>query len=112
MDYPIELLNKLNTESEAINQSLSTLPSSDSIGIVKQHAERKLLALTPKAIDTLDQGMDASQTKDRLAAASKVLDLSPATRPQVASFGEQSIPLDAIKELMTGLSEMFILPFS
>jgi hypothetical protein len=106
-DWQSALAQKISDEGQSVNQQLATLNPSDAMSSVKVHSERKLLAMTPKALDVLDAGMDAGQSKDRVAAASKVLDLSPATRIQTAFGSEQSIPIEALTTILQGMASMF-----
>jgi hypothetical protein len=106
-DWQSALAQKISDEGQSVNQQLATLNPSDAMSSVKVHSERKLLAMTPKALDVLDAGMDAGQTKDRVAAASKVLDLSPATRIQTTFGSEQSIPIEALTTILQGMASMF-----
>ena len=107
MDWSSDLVSKLESESLAVDRQLATLNPTDSLPAVKVHAERKLLALTPQAIDVLGDGMRTGPTKDRVAAASKVLELSPATRVQTTFSSEQSIPVEALKTIFEAMGKMF-----
>jgi hypothetical protein len=107
MDWSNDLVKKIDDEGEVVASQLATLNPSDSLPSVKVHAERKLLALTPKAIDTLDDGMNATTTKDRIAAATKVLELSPATRVQTFFGSEQSVPVEALRSIFESMAKMF-----
>jgi hypothetical protein len=107
MEWSSDLVNKIESEGRDVASSLATLNPSDSLPLVKLHSERKLLALTPRALDVLDEGMSAGLTKDRVAAASKVLDLSPATRIQTTFGSEQSIPVEALKVIFESMAKMF-----
>ena len=107
MDWSSDLINRLSDEEAGLSHSLATLNPSDSAVAVKVHAERKLLALTPKAIDTLDEGMSAGLLKDRVVAAKEVLDRSPATRQQSLFSSEQTIPIEALKTILEGMANMF-----
>ena len=107
MEWSSDLVKRLTDEEQSLSHSLATLNPSDSAPSVKVHAERKLLALTPKAIDTLDEGMSCGLLKDRVVAAKEVLDRSPATRQQSIFSSEQTIPIEALTTILQGMANMF-----
>ena len=107
MEWSSDLVKRLTDEEQSLSHSLATLNPSDSTPSVKAHAERKLLALTPKAIDTLDEGMSCGLLKDRVVAAKEVLDRSPATKQQSIFSSEQTIPIEALTTILQGMANMF-----
>jgi len=105
---PPALLNRLRKDEQESNKYLAVSSVEDSIQPVKQSAERKLLSITNKAVDTLEEVLDFGAPKERLAAAEAILDRSPATKQMVAgSTQDQSIPAEALGVLMEGLGKMF-----
>ena len=107
MDWSSDLLRKIESEGQDVARQLATTNPSDSLAAVRTHSERKLLAMTPRALDVLNEGMEAGQTKDRTLAASKVLDLSPATRIQTVFGSEQTIPIEALTTILQSMANMF-----
>jgi hypothetical protein len=105
---PASVLSRLRNDEKEVERQLASGQLPETVQTVKQATERKLLSITGKAVDTLEEVMDYGAPKERVAAASKVIDISPATKPQIAgTTNEQSIPLDAVKELFMGMGKMF-----
>ena len=105
---PESVLLRLHKDEVESAKQLSTGSLPEAAQTVKQSAERKLLSITGKAIDTLEEVMDGAGPKERVAAATAILDRSPATKPQISNQPtEQAIPLEAIKELFVGMGKMF-----
>lgn len=102
------LLARLRKDEVEASKYLADGTIEDGLQQVKQGAERKLLALTHKAVDTLEEVMDYGRPGDRLAAAESILDRSPATKQMVAGQAQEAaIPVEALKSLMEGMSKMF-----
>ena len=73
-----------------------------SLSSARSLASRRLLLLTPKALDTIDRVLDSSDAKNSLAAATLVLSKSPATSTDLAP-GTQSLPDAVLKTLSSAL---------
>lgn len=111
MTYPPSLLERVQRESDDLHRALSgpALPS-ESLPLAKQASERRLLAMTGTALEVLDDGMSSGPMKDRLPFASKVLELSPATRQQPqGAFGSAGLALPdaAMRQMVEGLHALF-----
>ena len=103
-----QLVEKLNQENYETQRFLITQPLLDTIEPVKQLAERKLLSLTSKAIDIIEEVADYGAPKERLQAACEILDRSPATKKQdLLLSSDQSFPIEAFKLLVEGMGKMF-----
>ena len=107
---PPALLNRLRRDEVNSNQLLERGELDDAVKAVRNTAERKLLSITPKAVDTIEEVMDMGGTKERLAAAVAVIEHSPATKQQVmGSSQEAAIPVEALKGVLEGIGKMFAL---
>jgi hypothetical protein len=104
---PPSLLSRLAADSTAASQAIAESPLPEAVSTVRSTSDRRLLHLTGRALHTLDSLLEASDPKVRLAAASKVLDTSPATKPQSAAPTESAIPVSAIQPLFSGLAALF-----
>lgn len=109
---PQALLSKLSSEEDSLSLLLSSSPPSSLVPSYKDLSDRTLLSLTPKALSILDETMDSGLPKDRLASALAVLDRSPATKPSLSLSSEPSIPLEALRSLLSGLSALMGSPSS
>lgn len=110
MPLPQALLNRLNKdEQEAVKlQARPDTTAAVATPVVRELAEKKLLSMTIKALDTVDAVMDYGDPKERLAAATTVIDRSPATKQLLNTQPVQaSVPDAAIQSLMTGLGKLF-----
>lgn len=104
---PPSLLSRLASDSTAASLAIAEAPLPEAVSTVRSTSDRRLLHLTGRALHTLDSLLEASDPKVRLAAASKVLDTSPATKPQALSPQESAIPVSAIQPLFAGLAGLF-----
>ena len=105
MPYPASLLEKLSKDASSLDLELSRdNEASASIPIAKDLARRRLLAATPRAIQTLETLMESGEEKVKLGAASKILDKSPATETEMGSAGSGAIPAEAMASLISSLS--------
>lgn len=104
---PPSLLSRLATDSTAASLAIAEAPLPEAVSTVRSTSDRRLLHLTGRALHTLDSLLEASDPKVRLAAASKVLDTSPATKPQATAPQEAAIPISAIQPLFSGLAGLF-----
>lgn len=105
---PSSLVERLRKDEVQANQLLTTGLLEEAVQTVKTSADRKLLSLTSKAVDTLEEVMDTSAPKERIAAATAILDRSPATKQNaLAGQSEASIPLDALKGALEGMAKIF-----
>lgn len=104
---PPSLLNRLASDARAADAALAESPLPEATQTVRSVSDRRLLHLTGRALTTMDTLLDASDPKIRLAAASKVLDTSPVTRPQTAGPQESAIPISALQSLFSGLNGLF-----
>lgn len=105
MPYPASLLEKLSKDTDNLDLELSReVEASASIPAAKDLARRRLLAATPRAIQTLETLMESGEEKVKLGAASKILDKSPATETEMGSAGSGSIPAEAMASLISSLS--------
>lgn len=103
---PPALLNKLNRERSDMASCLATSDLRSAVTASRDYAQRKLLSMTPKALDGLDTLMDSYDPKTRLSAISKVLDSSAATRVDPLASGAIStdaLPAAAVTALFEGL---------
>ena len=107
MSLPDVLVEKLRKDQHEAYRQLQTASLMDCVQPVKENAERRLLAMTDKAIGVIDEVMDFDAPKERLAAAAEVLDRSPATKPQISQATDNSLPAEALKTLMEGMGKMF-----
>jgi len=105
LPYPASLLEKLSKDTSSLDLELSRdNEASASIPIAKDIARRRLLAATPRAIQTLETLMESGEEKVKLGAASKILDKSPATETEMSSAGSGAIPAEAMASLISSLS--------
>lgn len=104
------LLTKLGAEQRSNQETLINSSAAEGTLAVKDTAEKHLLALTSKAIETIDSAMDYGDAKTRLAAAKEILSFSPATKPTPVTGLSQSgltLPPAAVEALLLGLASMF-----
>jgi hypothetical protein len=107
-EFPISLVNKLQGEQQLVFSSLSSDEADRSLSLTKDHIRRRLLAGTPKALDVIEYVMTSSfQPKDRLAAASKWLDVSPAVEDNSKQTAAPVLPVEALKIIIEGMAAMF-----
>lgn len=104
---PPSLLSRLASDARAADAAVAEAPLPEAVSTVRSTSDRRLLHLTGRALHTLDSLLEASDPKVRLAAASKVLDTSPATKPSVSQPQESAIPISAIQPLFAGLAGLF-----
>lgn len=105
MPYPASLLDRLSKDTEILDTTLATSATASlSVPAAKDLAQRQLLAATPRAIDKLKTLMDSGNEKVELGAASKILDISPATASELTTGGQSSIPAEAMASLINSLS--------
>jgi hypothetical protein len=110
MSLPDALLTRLRKDEKDSNDLLTAGSLPDAVQKVKESAERKLLSITNKAVDTLEEVMDYGAPKDRVVAARKILETSPATKNMQQSIGpETAIPLAAFKGMLEGMAKLFSL---
>lgn len=109
MSLPDKLVESLRKQQSEAERFLIDNSSEQSLDQIKELADKKFLSLTGKAIDTAEEVMDYGAPKERLAAASLILDKSPATREEqvIESSGEGAIPMEAFKLLIEGMGKMF-----
>lgn len=103
---PASLLDRLSRDEDSLQLSLlhDALPASTAEA--KALSERLLLQATPAAIRTLVQINSSGLPKDRLVAAAKLLDKSPATRDSAVISPASNVLSDqALNILMTGLAK-------
>jgi len=101
------MLERLRKDELRLLQELPDAQLPDSTAGIKQLADRKLLSLTGKAVDVLEEVMDSGAPKERLAASVAILDHSPATQQQKAVQQQESLPMEALELLMNGIGKMF-----
>lgn len=107
-EFPISLVDKLDSEQQLVFSSLSSDESDRSLSLTKDHIRRRLLAGTPKALDVIESVMtNGFQPKDRLAAASKWLDVSPAVEDNSKQTAAPVLPVEALKIIIEGMATMF-----
>lgn len=104
---PLSLLNRLDSDASAASAAVAQSPLPEAVQTVRAVSDRRLLHLTSRALTSIDSLLDCSDPKIRLAAASKVLDTSPATRPSVVGPQESAIPVSALAPLFSGLAGLF-----
>lgn len=105
---PPTLLTRLRSDEIEANKYLTEASLDDALQPVRQSVERKLLSITNKAVDVLEEVMDFGAPKERLAAAEAVLDRSPATKQVMGGNAQDgSLPAEALGMLMEGLGKMF-----
>lgn len=104
---PTSLLSKLNSEQSLVFDSLASDETDKSLPIAKDHIKRRLIAGTPKALDTVELVMMNAGPKERLAAASKWLDLSPIVEQSDRSLSAPVLPIEALKVIFDGMASMF-----
>lgn len=105
MPYPASLLERLSKDTLSLDETLAASSTASlSVPAAKDLAQRQLLSATPRAIDKLKNLMDTADDKVSLGAASKILDLSPATASELSSGGQSSIPAEAMASLINSLS--------
>ena len=108
---PPSLLSRLASDAAASIEAITSAPLPDATATVRSTSERRLLHLTDKALTTVDTLLESYDPKVRLAAASKILDTSPATKPAATLLPqESSIPVAALKPLFEGLAKLFSAP--
>jgi hypothetical protein len=101
---PASLVSRLIDDQASASAALAGPDLSAGTSATRTFAHRKLNSLVPKALRTVDQLLDGDE-RTALAAASKILDLAPATRP--ASLGEalaESLSPEALSAIAAGLS--------
>jgi len=104
--FPPSLINKLSRESDSVYACLSTSDLRAATTTTRNYAQRRLLATTPRVLSTLEDCLSSTDPKIRLSSASKLADLSPATRVDLASTlvpPTDSLPASAISALLSGL---------
>jgi hypothetical protein len=105
LPYPASLLDRLSKDTEVLDSTLAASSAASlSVPAAKDLAQRQLLAATPRAIDKLKTLMDSGNEKVELGAASKILDISPATASELTAGGQSSIPAEAMASLISSLS--------
>lgn len=105
LPLPPSLLTRLRSDELSLSSSLSSNSLPDSISSAKTLATRKLLLLTPLALDTTESVMRSSSPKDQLAAASLILSKSPATSQDLSS-SDRSLPAELLATLSSALSSL------
>lgn len=106
---PASLLASLNrSETEALTTLATSPDPSEATPSMRSFADARLLSLTPTALTTLEELLSASDLKVRQAAATQILDRSPATRPAVATSlsGGLTLPTEAVTALLQGLGTL------
>jgi hypothetical protein len=106
MDLPIVLLQRLSSEGNEALKSLALDDSSASSATMRQHANRRLNTMVPKALSNLNNLLDSSEPKVQMTAISKVLDIAPATKPLDPRLEGvvSELPESAITALVAGLA--------
>jgi hypothetical protein len=108
MELPANLLERLRKDNASSLMLLETASIPDSTQTIKDLSDRKLLSITTKAVDTLEEVLDYGAPKERLAAAEAILDRSPATKPLLAQAdASASLPAEALQILMQGMGKLF-----
>ena len=105
---PPALLSRLRLDVASLDDSLANSSLPDSIQSGRTYADRRLLHLTPRALDTLERlSSSAASEKAQLSAASEILRRSPATRDSLDLLSSgSSLPLAALASLSSALSSM------
>lgn len=111
---PASFLNSLVTEEtdfalytlheEArLNELLTKSDAASATAAAKNLVDKQLLSATPQAIRTLVTISQFGEEKNRVAAASKLLDKSPITQAQSGGSGN-SLPPETLSVLVSGLA--------
>ena len=103
---PPELITKLDHERHDANVCLASHDLRAATAASRAYAQRRLLAMTPHALDNLDRLVDTPDPKTRLSAISRVLDASAATRVDATSplsAAGDSLPAAAVTAIFEGL---------
>ena len=105
---PPALLSRLRLDASSLDESLASSSLPDSIQTGRTYADRRLLHLTPRALDTLERlSSPSASEKVQLSAASEILRRSPATRDSLDLLSSgSSLPLAALSTLSSALSSM------
>ena len=103
---PPALLSRLRQDSLDLSSSLASSPLPDATSSGRTYADRRLLALAPRALDTLEDLTSSNHDdKIRLGAATEILRRSPATRDSLDLLSSgQSLPASMLAVLATTLS--------
>lgn len=104
---PLSLLSRLASDSTLATESIISSPLPEATQTVRATTDRRLLHLTGKALTTVDSLLECSDPKVRLAAASKILDTSPVTKPAALAPQESAIPITALRPLFEGIARLF-----
>lgn len=112
-DPSVALASRLSSDEDDLRASLAA-PSSPSAGIIpstlseaRTLADRLLLEATPSAIRTLRRVATSGDDKPAVAAASKILDKSPATRDLgPSSSAGLTLPPEAFSALVSSLAAL------
>lgn len=101
---PSSLLTRLQEDSTYL--ATPTLPADlpSATRLMREHAQRKLLHLTPTALNRLGDLVASSDEKVSLGAISKVLDKSPATQSDISTLASEALPPEAIEALASALA--------
>lgn len=102
LPLPPSLLTRLRSDETSLASALASGSDSASLSSARSLASRRLLLLTPKALDAVESVLDTADPKNRLAAATLVLSKSPATSTDLAP-GTQSLPDAVLKTLSSAL---------
>lgn len=103
-DLPPTLITKLASERSSSDLALSTSDLPTATAAARSYAQRRLLASTPRALTTIEALLDSGDPKVRLSAASRITDLSPATRVDTLSpLASPGLSPEAITALLDGL---------
>jgi hypothetical protein len=101
---PPALLSRLRSDAASFCEANSSSSLSDATQSGRSYSSRRLLALTPKALSTVDRVMSSQNDKDALAAASLVLAKSPATRDEISLGSDSSLSSSLVSALAASLS--------
>ena len=103
---PPSLLSRLASDSARATEAITSSPLAEATQTVRAATDRRLLHLTDRALSTVNTLLECSDPKVRLAAASKILDTSPATKPSISGAQESAIPIAAITPLFEGITKL------
>lgn len=103
---PRSFIDRVILDSEALQLSLLHDSVPEATLKTRDLSDRLLLDATPESIETLRSISRCGAPRDRIAAASKLLDKSPATRDPAlfSASGASTLSDSAMSSLMTGLS--------
>lgn len=105
---PPALLSRLRQDVSSLDESLASSSLPDSVQTGRTYADRRLLHLTPRALDTLERlSSPAASEKAQLSAASEILRRSPATKDSLDLLSSgSSLPAQVVSTLSSALSSM------